>query len=60
METNKQKCENLEKEINKILDEMKTLFQSLVFRTMSHREYYMKDVTETLEKSYEKIKNKNV
>ncbi|SVD86339.1 uncharacterized protein METZ01_LOCUS439193, partial [marine metagenome] len=28
METNKQKCENLEKEINKILDEMKTLFQS--------------------------------
>ena len=58
-ETHEQKLEKLEIEIDKICEKLKSNFQELVFRTMSHREIYMEKVKKDLEESYEQIKKKD-
>ena len=58
-ETHEQKLEKLESEIERISDEMKSLFKDYIFRSMSHRELYMEKVKKDLEESYEQIKKKD-
>ena len=57
--TKEDKLKDLESKINKICEDMKSLFQDLIFRSVSHRELYMENIKEKLERSYEKIKKKD-
>ena len=57
--TKEDKLKDLESKIDEICEDMKSLFQDLIFRSVSHRELYMENIKEKLERSYEKIKKKD-
>ena len=58
IETKDQKVENLEKEIDKLCDQMKETFYQLIYRLMSHRDYSMDIIKKQLQDEYDKIKSK--
>ena len=54
--TNKeQKMIQLDKELDEIFDEMKTVFQKLVFKTMIYRDIHFEVVGDKLEKSFDNL-----
>ncbi len=58
IETKDQKVDNLEKEIDKLCDQMKETFYQLIYRLMSHRDYSMDIIKKQLQDEYDKIKSK--
>ena len=58
IETKDQKVDNLEKEIDKLCDQMKETFYQLIYRLMSHRDYSMDIIKKQLQNGYDKIKSK--
>ena len=57
IETKDQKVDNLEKEIDKLCDQMKETFYQLIYRLMSHRDYSMDIIKKQLQDGYDKIKS---
>ena len=55
MKNKEQKMIQLDKALDEIFDEMKSVFQKLVFKTMIYRDIHFEVVGDKLEKSFDKL-----
>ena len=55
MNNKEQKMIQLDKELDEIFDEIKSVFQKLVFKTMIYRDIHFEVVRDKLQESFDKL-----